>query len=134
MSAIPSPRSRGWRPRVVILTEGKVTAVGPVADILPLADSGDGGAVLDAVVARHDEAFQLSVLTSAAGELQVPRLSAPVGAPVRAYIRARDVMLSLQAARGDQRAERAGRHASPRSCPARAARRPMSGSTATAPP
>ena len=93
---------------VVILTEGKVTAVGPVADILPLADAGDAGGVLDAVVARHDEAFQLSVLTSAAGELQVPRLSAPAGAPVRAYIRARDVMLSLQAARGDQRAERAG--------------------------
>ncbi|MPZ32794.1 MAG: molybdenum ABC transporter ATP-binding protein [Rhodospirillales bacterium] len=81
---------------VVILTDGKVTAVGPVADILPLADSGDGGSVLDATVARHDEAFQLSVLTSAAGELQVPRLSVPVGAPVRAYIRARDVMLSLK--------------------------------------
>jgi len=31
-----------------------------------------------------------------AGELQVPRLSAPVGAPVRAYIRGRDVMLSLR--------------------------------------
>jgi molybdate transport system ATP-binding protein len=81
---------------VVILTEGRVTAVGPVADILSLADSGDAGGVLDAVVARHDEAFQLSVLASAAGELQVPQLSAPVGAPVRAYIRARDVMLSLR--------------------------------------
>ena len=81
---------------VVILTDGKVTAVGPVADILLLADSGDGGSVLDATVARHEEAFQLSVLTSAAGELQVPRLSAPVGASVRAYIRARDVMLSLR--------------------------------------
>ena len=81
---------------VVILTEGRVTAVGPVADILPLADAGDAGGVLDAVVARHDETFQLSVLTTAAGELQVPRLSAPAGAPVRAYIRARDVMLSLR--------------------------------------
>ncbi len=85
---------------VVILTEGKVTAVGPVADILPLADSGDGGAVLDAKVARHDDAFQLSVLASAAGELQVPRLNAPVGASVRAYIRARDVMLSLRPPEG----------------------------------
>jgi len=81
---------------VVILGEGKVAAVGPVADILPLAEAGDGGSVLDAVVARHDEAFQLSVLTSAAGDLQVPRLAAAVGAPVRAYIRSRDVMLSLQ--------------------------------------
>ncbi|CAN5913389.1 molybdenum ABC transporter ATP-binding protein [soil metagenome] len=81
---------------VVILTEGKVTAVGPVADILPLADSGDGGAVLDASVVRHDDTFQLSTLVSAAGELQVPRLSTPVGASVRAYIRSRDVMLSLR--------------------------------------
>jgi len=81
---------------VVILTEGKVTAVGPVLDILPLADAGDAGAVLDATVARHDEAFQLTVLASAAGELQVPRLAAPVGAPVRAYIRAREVMISLR--------------------------------------
>ena len=81
---------------VVILTEGKVAAVGPVADIMPLADTGDGGSVLDAVVARHDEAFQLSILSSPAGELQVPRLTAPVGAAVRAYIRGRDVMLSLK--------------------------------------
>ena len=80
---------------VVILTEGKVTAVGPVLDILPLADGNDGGSVLDAKVARHDDAFQLTVLASTAGELQVPRLRAPVGSPVRAYIRSRDVMLSL---------------------------------------
>ncbi|HEY6981862.1 molybdenum ABC transporter ATP-binding protein [Reyranella sp.] len=80
---------------VVILADGKVTAVGPVLDILPLADASDGGSVLDAVVARHDEQFQLTILASVAGELQVPRLSAPSGAPVRAYIRARDVMLSL---------------------------------------
>src|SRR4029077_11243429 len=36
---------------VVILSEGQVTAVGPVADVLALADSGDPGGVLDAVVA-----------------------------------------------------------------------------------
>jgi molybdate transport system ATP-binding protein len=81
---------------VVILSEGKVTAVGPVADILSQADSGDGGSVLEAVIARHDETFQLSVLNSPAGELQVPKLSAPVGASVRAYIRSRDIMLSLR--------------------------------------
>jgi len=81
---------------VVIMTDGKVTAVGPVQDILPMADAADGGAVLEARIVRHDEPFHLSVLESAAGELQVPRLDAPVGAPVRAYIRSRDVMLSLQ--------------------------------------
>jgi molybdate transport system ATP-binding protein len=81
---------------VVILSDGKVTAAGSVADILPQADSGEGGSVLDAVVTRHDERFQLSILATRAGDLQVPRLSAPVGATVRAYIRARDVMLSLE--------------------------------------
>lgn len=85
---------------VVIMSEGAVTAVGPVQDILPMADAADGGAVLDARIIRHDERFHLSVLESAAGELQVPRLEAPVGAPVRAYIRARDVMLSLQRPEG----------------------------------
>ncbi|WP_295133275.1 molybdenum ABC transporter ATP-binding protein [uncultured Reyranella sp.] len=81
---------------VVIMSEGTVTAVGPVQDILPMADATDGGAVLEARIVRHDETFHLSVLESVAGELQVPRLDAPAGAPVRAYIRARDVMLSLR--------------------------------------
>jgi molybdate transport system ATP-binding protein len=81
---------------VVLLNDGKVTAVGPVIDILPLADTADGGSALDAVVARHDESFKLTTLVSPAGELQVPMLATPVGAPVRVYIRARDVMLSLR--------------------------------------
>ncbi|MCA0300985.1 MAG: molybdenum ABC transporter ATP-binding protein [Proteobacteria bacterium] len=80
---------------VVLLADGKVTAVGPVSEILPLADPGDGGSVLDAVVARHDEAFRLTVLSTRAGELQVPRLGVAPGATVRAFIRGRDVMLSL---------------------------------------
>ena len=81
---------------VVILSDGKVAAVGPVTETLPLADSDDGGSVLEAIVSRHDETYRLSILTSRAGELQVPLLPTPVGATVRAYIRARDVMLSLQ--------------------------------------
>jgi len=81
---------------VVIMNAGTVTAVGAVLDILPLADGSDGGSVLDAVVADHDETFQLTRLTSPAGDLQVPRLIAAAGSTVRAYIRSRDVMLSLQ--------------------------------------
>jgi molybdate transport system ATP-binding protein len=81
---------------VVILSDGNVTAVGPVLDVLPLAEASDGGSLLDAIVARHDETFQLTTLASPAGELQVPKLAAGIGARVRAYIRSRDVMLSLQ--------------------------------------
>jgi molybdate transport system ATP-binding protein len=81
---------------VVILNDGRVAAVGPVLDILPLAEAGDAGSALDAVVARHDAAFRLTTLASPAGELQVPMLETPIGGHVRVYIRARDVMLSLK--------------------------------------
>lgn len=80
---------------VVLMTNGSVAAAGPVTRILPLADADDVGSALDATVLRHDEPFQLSVLSTEAGDLQVPRLAAAPGACVRAYIRARDVMLSL---------------------------------------
>ena len=67
----------------------------------------------------------------AAGELQVPQLAAAVGATVRAYIRSRDVMLSLQPPQDISALNvLAGKVAADRR---RAARRPMSGSTATAP-
>ena len=80
---------------VVILTEGQVTAVGPVADILPLADAGDAGSVLDAVVARHDETFQLTVLDlgggraagAAAQRRRRARRSAPISAPATSCCR-----------------------------------------------
>jgi molybdate transport system ATP-binding protein len=81
---------------VVILDDGKVTAVGPVLDILPRADASDAGSVLEATVAEHDEVHQLTMLTSRAGGLQVPKLVAPIGASVRVFIRSRDVMLSLR--------------------------------------
>ncbi len=80
---------------VVLLADGKVREVGRVRDVLAHADDSDRGTVLDALIARHDETFKLTTLTTAAGELQVPRLAAEPGGSVRAYIRARDVMLSL---------------------------------------
>ena len=118
---------------VVILTEGKVTAVGPVLDILPLADASDGGSVLEAVVARHDETFQLTGADLARPASCRCRGSAPpVGATVRAYIRARDVMLSLQPPQEISALNvLAGKVAA---ITPSAARRPTSGSTATAPP
>ena len=81
---------------VVILTDGKVTAVGPVADILPWPIRATAAACSTPRWRATTRPSSFPSLASAAGELQVPRLSAPVGAPVRAYIRARDVMLSLK--------------------------------------
>ena len=94
---------------VVIMTEGKVTAVGPVLDILPLADANDGGAVLDAKVSRHDEVFP-------AFRAAECRRRAAGAAPQRARRRAGPRLYSRPrrhaepaAALGDQCTERAGR-------------------------
>ena len=87
---------------VVVLAQGKVAAAGPTEaimqrlDLLPAEERGEGGAVLDTKVLRHDEAFGMTVLGSQAGEIRVPRLARPVGAPVRLRIRARDVMVATE--------------------------------------
>ncbi len=87
---------------VVMLAQGKVAAFGPTTeimrrlDLLPAEERGEGGAVLDMKVLRHDENFGMSVLGSAAGEIRVPRLAIAPGAPVRIRIRARDVMVATE--------------------------------------
>ncbi|MEI9401495.1 molybdenum ABC transporter ATP-binding protein [Mesorhizobium argentiipisi] len=87
---------------VVVLSQGKVAAAGPTEaimqrlDLLPAEERGEGGAVLDTKVLRHDEAFGMTVLASQAGEIRVPRLARPVGATVRLRIRARDVMIATE--------------------------------------
>ena len=87
---------------VVVLSQGKVAASGPTVaimqrlDLLPAEERGEGGAVLDTKVLRHDEAFGMTVLASQAGEIRVPRLAHPVGASVRLRVRARDVMVATE--------------------------------------
>ncbi|WP_296745577.1 molybdenum ABC transporter ATP-binding protein [Mesorhizobium sp.] len=87
---------------VVVLAHGKVAAFGPTAaimqrlDLLPAEERGEGGAVLDTKVLRHDEAFGMTVLGSRAGEIRVPRLARAVGDPVRIRVRARDVMIATE--------------------------------------
>jgi molybdate transport system ATP-binding protein len=91
---------------LVVLSEGKVAAIGPTAevmgriDLFPLTGRAEAGAILAATVAAHDRAFGLTVLRAAAGELRVPYIELPVGAAVRVRIRARDVMIALQPPQG----------------------------------
>jgi molybdate transport system ATP-binding protein len=91
---------------VVVLQNGKVTASGPTAaimqrlDLLPADERGEGGSVLDTKVMRHDAAFGMTVLGSAAGEIHVATIDVAVGAPVRIRIRARDVMVATEQPRG----------------------------------
>ena len=88
---------------VVLLSEGKAVAVGPTSEIMhrldlfPLTGRAEAGAIVEAIVLRHDERFGLMELQSRAGVWRLPRLAAPVGARVRLRVRARDVMLAKSA-------------------------------------
>ena len=91
---------------VVLLAGGRVTAAGPVVDImadldlLDHLDAFEGGAVVAVEVAGHDDGFQLTRLRFAGGELVVPRIASPAGGRLRARIRARDVILALDRPEG----------------------------------
>ncbi len=87
---------------MVVLSEGRVAAIGPPArimgrlDLYPLTGRAEAGAILATSVAGHDPAFGLTTLRAGAGDLRVPHLDLPVGAALRVRIRARDVMIALQ--------------------------------------
>lgn len=86
---------------LVVLSEGKVAAIGPTAqvmarlDLFPLTGRAEAGAILATRIAAHEQNFGLTVLRAAAGELRVPHLDLPIGAVLRVRIRARDVMIAL---------------------------------------
>jgi molybdate transport system ATP-binding protein len=86
---------------LVVLSGGKVAAIGPTAavmgrlDLFPLTGRAEAGALLTTRVVAHDRTFGLTVLRAAGGELRVPALDLPVGAALRVRIRARDVMIAL---------------------------------------
>jgi molybdate transport system ATP-binding protein len=88
---------------IVVLSEGRVAAAGPTAEIMhrldlfPLTGRAEAGAIVEATVERHDERFGLTELRSRAGLWRLPRLDAPVGARLRLRVRARDVMIAKTA-------------------------------------
>jgi molybdate transport system ATP-binding protein len=85
---------------VVLLSEGRVVATGPVAEVLarldlrPATGRAEAGAILDGVVAAHDAAYDLTTVRVAGQAVLVPRLDAAVGDRVRLRVRARDVALA----------------------------------------
>jgi molybdate transport system ATP-binding protein len=87
---------------LVILEAGKVRAAGPTAelmqrlDLVPAAGPDEAGALIEAVVEAHDDAYGLTVLASGAGRWRVPRLAAAPGKRVRMQIKARDVMIARE--------------------------------------
>jgi molybdate transport system ATP-binding protein len=88
---------------MVLLSNGKVAAIGAVADVMgrldlfPLTGRHEAGAVLEMQVAAHDTGYELTTLRSAAGTLRVPLIALAIGAHLRVHIRARDVVIGLSA-------------------------------------
>lgn len=91
---------------IVMLAAGRVTAAGPVRevlgrlDLLPGEERAEGGSVIEAEVLGHEEASGLTVLRSDAGEWRLPRADVAPGARLRIRVRARDVMVATERPRG----------------------------------
>ncbi len=92
---------------MVVLDKGRVVAAGPLNDVLQRLDllpedqRGEGGSVLEMTVVGQDERFAMTVLSSPAGEIRIPRSGAlQAGNVVRVRIRARDVMIATEPPRG----------------------------------
>jgi molybdate transport system ATP-binding protein len=92
--------------RMVVLSEGRVVAAGPVEEVFARIDLGaatgryEAGALLSGHVAGHDPAWALTRLNLGEAELVVPALERRPGEIVRVRVRARDVALALAAPQG----------------------------------
>lgn len=91
---------------LVVLDEGRVTASGPLKETLirsdlPFIFEDDAEAVIDGRVERHDAHYDLLDISLAGSSacLRLAHASLPAGRQVRIKIKARDVSLSLEAAR-----------------------------------
>lgn len=87
---------------VVLLSEGRVEAAGPVTEVMsnaalrPLTGGHESGAVIPARVTSHDLRYGIARLDFSGGSLYVADLDALPGEAVRVRIRARDVALALE--------------------------------------
>jgi molybdate transport system ATP-binding protein len=85
---------------LVVLERGRVEAAGPIDEVsarldLPLADSEEGGVVLQAQVMEHDPAFLLTRISIPGAQLWVGRIDSALGTRLRIQIAARDVSVAL---------------------------------------
>ncbi len=87
--------------QLVLLEAGRARATGPIADMLtrldlPLAHGDDAETLIEAVVAGHDDDYDLTLLDFPGGRFSVPRKAVRVGQTVRLRVAARDVSLTLE--------------------------------------
>ena len=86
--------------RLLLISDGRNVASGPVADMLsrldlfPLTGRFDAGGVIAAEVVAHDTRDHITDLRFDGGRLAVPLTNAPIGSNIRIRVRARDVVLA----------------------------------------
>jgi molybdate transport system ATP-binding protein len=87
---------------VVVLSEGRVLASGPIEEVFARLDLGvavgphELGAILSVTVKAHEPEFALTLLALGKGTLVVPAIGRDVGTAIRIQISARDVTLALK--------------------------------------
>ncbi|MDH3788234.1 MAG: molybdenum ABC transporter ATP-binding protein [Xanthomonadales bacterium] len=86
---------------LVLLDSGRVKAAGDVHDMftrldLALAQGTEASAIIEAVVAAHDHAYQLTLMDFGGGQIAIAGTDLPVGTPARLRLAARDVSLTLE--------------------------------------
>ncbi len=85
---------------VAVMSEGGITACGPVEEIMsrldlrPMTGRYEAGSVIRASVAAHDSHYGLTELRFAGGVLTVPGTELPLGSTVRVRVRDRDVSIA----------------------------------------
>ena len=86
--------------RMVLLDQGQIVKAGQPNDVLaaiedvPGLDSFEAGQILEAVVERHDERYQLTRLDVLGQPFVIPRTNFAPGTTIRLRLRARDVALA----------------------------------------
>ncbi|MEJ3662299.1 molybdenum ABC transporter ATP-binding protein [Pseudomonas fragi] len=87
---------------IVLLSEGKVIASGPIGETLarldlPLARGDDAGVVIEGQVGAYNLNYQLLTLQlpGSVQHLRVTHASMAIGRPLRVKVQARDISLSL---------------------------------------
>lgn len=81
---------------MVLMDQGKVTAVGAPASLMARLGPIDEGSVLEGEVIEIDPAFGLSLLRTQAGLLRVGGLALPIGASTPVHIPANGVLISRE--------------------------------------
>lgn len=86
---------------LILLEAGRVVATGAISEMLtrldlPLAHGSDAAAMIEVVVAGHDEVYQLTHLDFSGGRISVTRTLQQIGQRLRLRLLAQDVSITLE--------------------------------------